>query len=102
MKELLLALIGWLFPARPAAEPPHRNPKRPNCPNCGRELVFIALVVPPEVFHTWCCDCEKEQPREVKRDVVRAREWDEQALVLEVERHCPGCLCAREVDDAAG
>ena len=61
------------------------NPHRPTCPSCGRELVFAALVFGGIFFQTWMCDCAT-QPLGVGADIVKAREWDQYALVYEVEK----------------
>lgn len=62
-----------------------RNPYRPNCPNCSRELVFAAFVIGSEQFSAWMCDCkDNPQPSDIKRDIVLAREWDQQALVYRI------------------
>ena len=57
-----------------------KNPHRPYCPNCGRELVFAALVFDDVVLNVWLCDCS-DNPADIKRDVVLAREWDEVSMV---------------------
>jgi hypothetical protein len=46
--------------------------------------VCVAIVAGGDVFMAWMCDCE-DQPAGVRSDIVRAREWDEQALVYEIE-----------------
>lgn len=61
-----------------------KNPYRPTCPDCGRELVFAAIQFHGIIFQTWLCDCAT-QPEGVKADIVNAREWDQAAMVYELE-----------------
>lgn len=58
--------------------------KRPICINCGNELVFCSIVAGRHIFNAWLCDCD-EQPDGIAADIVQAREWDEKALVYELE-----------------
>ena len=60
-----------------------KNKHRPVCSECGRELVFAAIVAGDQFFSAWLCDCTP-QPDGVVADIVRAREWEEQALVYEI------------------
>lgn len=63
------------------------NPHRPNCPKCGNELVFAALVIGNEQWSAWLCDCvENPNPPDVRRDVVLARDWDEQSIVYKFNK----------------
>lgn len=60
------------------------------CPDCGRRLVFVVMVVDGYLFHTWQCDCayRKEQefnPPAIVGDICRAREWEDGSLVYEVD-----------------
>ena len=57
--------------------------KRPTCVECGRDMVFAVIEAAPHVFQTWVCDC-RQQPPGVATDIVRAREWDDQALEFEL------------------
>ena len=64
--------------------------KHPTCPECGRRLVYVAMVVGPYMFQTWQCDCyyrEDEEfcPPSVISDIVRSREWDDGSMVYDVD-----------------
>lgn len=65
-------------------QPTKPDLKRPICNTCGRELVFASIVAGQVVFNTWLCDCDP-QPEGVAAEIIRAREWYEQALVYELE-----------------
>lgn len=83
MIALRKLLRNWLERLLWKLYPVGRNPHRPQCPNCGRELIFAAIVVGGDFFSAWLCDCGN-QPEGIVPDIVRAREWDEQALVYVV------------------
>lgn len=84
MISALKIFFNTLFPRRPKVDQvAPKNHYRPNCPQCGRELVFAAIVAGGEFFCAWLCDCDS-QPEGVKADIVRAREWDQQSIVYEV------------------
>ena len=62
------------------------NPKRPNCPKCGNELVFVAAVILGTQYSFWACDCDSSpNPAFLKRDIVLCRDWDEQAIVIKLD-----------------
>ncbi len=63
---------------------PKVEKSRPICVNCGRELVFASIMFENQIFNAWLCDCV-DQPEGVKTDIVRAREWDAQGMIYEVE-----------------
>jgi len=55
---------------------------RPVCPNCGLDLVFVAIAIGDKVVEAWLCDCGK-QIEAVRHVVNLAREdSDESAGVL--------------------
>lgn len=51
---------------------------RPICPNCGYDLVFVALVVGPYVVESWLCDCGDPIPQ-IRDAVVEARNDGDQS-----------------------
>lgn len=59
------------------------KPKRPLCPECGREMVCIVLAFSHgRILTTWACDCESGNDW-VQPDILRCREWEEQAIILD-------------------
>lgn len=62
---------------------------RPICPECGREMIFVAVVLKGsgEFFRSWQCDCDyrdqEDAPREIVANIVRARENEDESLVYE-------------------
>jgi len=60
------------------------NKCRPTCINCGRELVFARIDLPPHSFNVFLCDCFP-QPKGIAQDIVLAREWDDWKLDYRIE-----------------
>ena len=65
-------------------DPLQENKGRPRCPTCGRELVKMQIQIGQVAFTGFFCDCEL-QPPGIYAAIVRAREWDDQVLIFEVE-----------------
>lgn len=61
----------------------HSPSKRPICPECRRDMVFAVIEAGQLAFQAWICDC-RVQPPGIVADIIRAREWDDMALELEV------------------
>lgn len=49
----------------------------PDCPYCGKRLVYVATVVKDYIFIGWMCDCryvyEESEPPELLEDIEKAR-----------------------------
>lgn len=63
---------------------------RPICPECNREMVFIAITIPADgcFYKTWQCDCEYRDeeyaPDGIIADIMRAREWHDGSVAREI------------------
>lgn len=57
--------------------------KKVICPQCGRRMVYVAVVVSGYLFHSWQCDCAyrieapEYNPPRIVGDIMRAREFDD-------------------------
>ena len=61
------------------------------CPECGRRMVFVAMAGFGCIFHTWQCDCIYRDnpefvPPEIVGDIVRAREWDDGSIAVDLHK----------------
>ena len=71
---------------------------RPVCPDCKRELVFVAIDLEDstDFFRSWQCDCDyrdaENVPPRILATILRAREDDDAGISYQIGNTEDDCI----------